>query len=134
MLVSVPCRALTLILQLQSYEDLELHWAAEMALRLLQARHASSSSSSSTPSDASSPAFWGPWVKSLPQRVVTPVDFTTEEVQQLVIPSTVQVRVAATLGWFRLLAGIPTIPGRRGGRCAPKSVCRQRRVVFAPIG
>lgn len=81
----------------QAYDDLEMHWAADMALRLLQARHASrqqsngSSSRSSSASDSSSATFWGPWVDSLPQRVVTPVEFTTQEVEQLVMPSTVQV-------------------------------------------
>jgi hypothetical protein len=91
--VAIP----VLPLLLQSADDLELHWAADMALRLLQARHASShqqnssSKGTSRSSDASSPAFWGPWVDSLPQHIVTPVAFTTEEVEQLVIPSTVQV-------------------------------------------
>jgi hypothetical protein len=79
-------------------DELELHWAAEMALRLLQARHASRhqhDGSSSSSSSSGSPGSWAPWVDSLPQHVVTPVEFTTEEVEQLVIPSTVQVRRTA---------------------------------------
>jgi hypothetical protein len=76
----------------QAADELELHWAAEMALRLLQARHASRHQHGG--SSSRSPGFWGPWVESLPQHVVTPVEFATEEVMQLVIPSTVQVRTA----------------------------------------
>jgi hypothetical protein len=76
----------------QACDDLDMHWAADMALRLLQARHASrQQASSSSSSSSSEPAFWVPWVDSLPQRVVTPVEFTAQEVQQLVIPSTIQV-------------------------------------------
>lgn len=75
----------------------DMHWAADMALRLLQSRHASKhsklTSSDNNSSSSDHPAFWVPWVDSLPQQVVTPVEFTSAEVQQLVIPSTVQVCV-----------------------------------------
>jgi hypothetical protein len=74
---------------LQAADDLQMHWAAEMGLRLLQERHAHHSSSSS------SEGFWGIWIDSLPQHVVTPVEFTAAEVQQLVMPSAVQVRALA---------------------------------------
>jgi hypothetical protein len=64
-----------------------MHWAAEMALRLLQERHAAQQNNSSS----SSSSFWQPWVASLPEHVVTPVEFTEEEVQALVLYSTIQV-------------------------------------------
>uniref|UniRef100_A0A383V998 SET domain-containing protein n=1 Tax=Tetradesmus obliquus TaxID=3088 RepID=A0A383V998_TETOB len=72
----------------QAADDLQMHWAAEMGLRLLQERHAHRHSSSS--SSSSSGGFWGTWVDSLPASVVTPVEFTAAEVQQLVMPSAVQ--------------------------------------------
>jgi hypothetical protein len=71
-----------------------MHWAAEMALRLLQQRHAAqqhSSSSSSSGSSSSGGSFWQCWIDSLPQAVVTPVEFTADEVQALVLPGTIQV-------------------------------------------
>ncbi|KAF6251907.1 hypothetical protein COO60DRAFT_577679 [Scenedesmus sp. NREL 46B-D3] len=78
----------------QTAEDLEVHWAAEMGLRLLQERHAcrNSSSKGSTidRSESCSGGFWGAWVESLPRHAVTPVEFTAAEVQQLVMPSAVQ--------------------------------------------
>lgn len=76
-----------------------MHWAAAMALKLLQERHScrqSSSSSTDQYSDASASSSdsscWQPWIASLPQSVVTPAEFTSEEVQQLVLPSTRQVK------------------------------------------
>jgi hypothetical protein len=74
-----------------------MHWAAEMGLRLLQERHACRTNSSSNSSSSSSKdaCFWGPWMESLPQSAVTPVEFTAAEVQQLVMPSAVQVRGTA---------------------------------------
>lgn len=81
-----------------------MHWAAEMAFRLLEERHAcrSSSAASSSSNGGSSnggsstsdggSGCWQQWIDSLPLSVVTPVEFTTEEVEQLVLPSTVQVR------------------------------------------
>jgi hypothetical protein len=65
-----------------------MHWAAELALRLLQERHAAQNIDSSS----SGSSFWQPWIASLPERVVTPLEFTEEEVQALVLPSTIQVR------------------------------------------
>ncbi|WIA16910.1 hypothetical protein OEZ85_013837 [Tetradesmus obliquus] len=63
-----------------------------MALRLLRERHASRqhNSSSSSSSGTSSSSFWQPWLASLPQHVPTPLEFTAAEVQQLVLPSTIQ--------------------------------------------
>jgi hypothetical protein len=89
--------------QLQAAEELEMHWAAEMGLRLLQERHACLTNSSSSSSNGSSnnggndQGFWGPWIDSLPHSAVTPVEFTAGEVQQLVMPSAVQVRGAAAM-------------------------------------
>jgi hypothetical protein len=78
---------------MQPSDELEMHWAAEMGLRLLQARHASEHGHGSS---GGSTVDWGPWIASLPARVVTPVEFTTREVEALTIPSTVQVcRVVA---------------------------------------
>jgi hypothetical protein len=76
-----------------------MHWAAEMGLRLLQERHSCRTNSSSSSSDRSSEdaCFWGAWIESLPQSAVTPVEFTAAEVQQLVMPSAVQVRGAAAM-------------------------------------
>jgi hypothetical protein len=86
---------------IQTPDDLEIHWAAEMALRLLQQRHAcrklqtshssSSSSKSSNSSSGGDGCFWQPWISSLPASVVTPVEFTDEEVELLVLPSAQQV-------------------------------------------
>ncbi|KAF6253661.1 hypothetical protein COO60DRAFT_1703728 [Scenedesmus sp. NREL 46B-D3] len=78
----------------QAAEDLEVHWAAEMGLRLLQERHAcrnsSSKGSTNDRSHSCSGGFWGAWIESLPRHAVTPVEFTAAEVQQLVVPSAVQ--------------------------------------------
>jgi hypothetical protein len=74
-------------LLLQPGSQQTMHWAAEIALRLLQERHAQQSDSSSGSS------FWQPWIASLPERVVTPVEFTEEAVQALVLPSTIQVGI-----------------------------------------
>jgi hypothetical protein len=59
---------------------MEMHWAAEMALRLLSARAEGEASG------------WQPWLDSLPQSVVTPVEFNDAEVALLTLPGTVQVR------------------------------------------
>jgi hypothetical protein len=75
-------------LLLQPRDQQTMHWAAEMAVRLLQERHATQNHSSSS----SSSSCWEPWIASLPQHVATPAEFTADEVQQLVLPSTVQVR------------------------------------------
>jgi hypothetical protein len=81
-----------------------MHWAAEMGLRLLQERHAcreaavaagggssSSASSGSGVSDATR-RCWGTWIECLPPRVVTPLEFTPEQVQRCGVPSTIKAR------------------------------------------
>lgn len=67
----------------QPEAELRMHWAAEMALRLLRERAAGAASS------------WQPWLDALPARVATPVEFTPREVQALAVPTTVQVRAIA---------------------------------------
>lgn len=104
---------MALCCHVQTAEDLEVHWAAEMGLRLLQERHAcrNSSSKGSTidRSESCSGGFWGAWVESLPRHAVTPVEFTAAEVQQLVMPSAVQVGC-----WQEACAAVKHVPCGRG--------------------
>lgn len=83
-LLSVP---IDRVFASQPAGELEIHWAAEMALRLLQARHASQHQQHHQHDSVD----WGPWIASLPERVATPVEFTTSEIEQLVLPGVVQV-------------------------------------------
>jgi hypothetical protein len=66
-----------------------MHWAAEMAMRLLQARHACRSGGGGAGSE------WAPWIDTLPGRVVTPVEFSPAEVERCGVPSTIHVRSRA---------------------------------------
>eukprot|EP00775_Hariotina_reticulata_P012282 gene12282-12418_t len=77
--------------------ELKMHWAADMALDLLQLRHeyeASRSvqdcSSTSNVSGHSSTVDWAPFLSNLPSDVTGPLQFTTEEAKQLVISSAVR--------------------------------------------
>jgi hypothetical protein len=91
--------------------ELTIHWAAEMGLRLLQERHtcrqaaasrrdSSSSSSSSSSSGGgggggssggSGGSPWCDWIACLPERVITPLEFTADQVARCGVPCTTQV-------------------------------------------
>ncbi|GBF87434.1 hypothetical protein Rsub_00145 [Raphidocelis subcapitata] len=62
-----------------------LHWAAEMGLRLLQARHACRGGGG-----GGGGGEWGPWIEALPSRVVTPAEFSATEAERCGVPSTIQ--------------------------------------------
>ncbi|KAF8065588.1 hypothetical protein HT031_003189 [Scenedesmus sp. PABB004] len=64
----------------QPTDELEMHWAAEMALRLLREHHAAGAGGSA----------WEPWLASLPRDVPTPVEFTQREVELLAVPASIR--------------------------------------------
>ena len=91
-----------------------MHWSADLAFRLLTIKHQTDnrtqSSSSSTPNDSSKgiksdsnnnnssssrslidAVDWSHWLACLPDQVITPVQFSEEEVQHLGLTSTVEV-------------------------------------------
>ncbi|GLC44731.1 hypothetical protein PLESTB_000970800 [Pleodorina starrii] len=87
--------------------DSDLHWSAEMALRLLRARHlaaaaqhrgtaargggGSQARGGEGEGEGGGPeslgeAGWGPWIRALPSAVRTPLEYGEEEVRQLGCP------------------------------------------------
>ncbi|GIL67250.1 hypothetical protein Vafri_20683 [Volvox africanus] len=92
-----------------SQPDSELHWSAEMAVRLLRAKHLSAQQhqkqhegalqysddegiqAPKVLDDLAGPevmgeAGWGPWIAALPSAVRTPLEYDEEEVRQLGCP------------------------------------------------
>jgi len=90
-LLSVP---FSRVFTSQPAAALRMHWAAEMGMRLLQERHACSQAGAASDAGSGSKGGggWCPWVAVLPQRVVTPLEFTEEEAAQCGVPATVRVR------------------------------------------
>ena len=97
-LLSVP---LSRVFTSKPYGELEMHWAAEMGLRLLQERAkcrrrqeadasgTSGSSGSSSGSGGSSGSRWRAWIECLPARVLTPLEFTPAQARACGVPATV---------------------------------------------
>ncbi|GLI70349.1 hypothetical protein VaNZ11_015310 [Volvox africanus] len=92
-----------------SQPDSELHWSAEMAVRLLRAKHLSAQqhqkqhgealqysddegiqgpkvSNDLTGPEVAGEAGWGPWIAALPSAVRTPLEYEEAEVRQLGCP------------------------------------------------
>ncbi|KAG2445278.1 hypothetical protein HYH02_008745 [Chlamydomonas schloesseri] len=71
-----------------SEPESELHWSADMALRLLKARHAASQQPKAQAQHAQSGrkpdgADWGVWIRSLPTAVRTPLEYSDAELGAL---------------------------------------------------
>lgn len=86
-----------------------MHWAVEMGMRLLEERHAaaqgaaaaaagagpSGSTGASSSAGASAGAGkWRDWVACLPERVVTPLEMSEDQVARLGVPYTIRVSLA----------------------------------------